>query len=116
LHDVRALRAERDLRGLADALRDPDPDVVRAASRASVLEALGRIGDRRGVGPVLDALDDGRAEARVAALEALGAIGDPRTLDALRRFLERHDLDAEERMLAEDAIVDIERLAGRGRR
>ena len=77
----------------------------------TVLEALGRIGDPRALGPVLDALDDDRAEVRAAAIKALGAIGDPRTLDALRRCLERPGLDAESRLLAEDAIGDIERVA-----
>ncbi|HSD49087.1 MAG TPA: HEAT repeat domain-containing protein [Actinomycetota bacterium] len=78
---------------------------------ATVLEALGRIGDPRALGPVLDALEDDRAGVRAAAIKALGAIGDPRTLDALRRVLERPDLDAESRLLAEDAIGDIEGLA-----
>lgn len=115
--DVRALRAVPDLHGLAEALRDPDPRVARAASRAlarlrdpaavphllsalddpttavAAARLLGRIGDPAAVEPLLPVAGSGPSDIRVAAVEALGAIGDARALGPLATALEDPDRD-----------------------
>jgi HEAT repeat protein len=52
------------IHGLVPLLKDP-------ALNGKVSWALGQIGDRRAVGPVLDALDDESPTKRVAAIHAL---------------------------------------------
>lgn len=88
---AKALGASRDARALealVKALEDPSRDVRWAA-----VEALGELGDRRAVPPILDYLK--RVEAyrwgkRLAAA-ALGAIGDPRAVEPLVALLEDDD-------------------------
>jgi len=79
-------------RALADlaAIRDPStvPGLVAALpvlrTRPAVIEALGRIGDRRAVGPLVTLLGTDRyAHHKAAAVRALGVLGDPMALRAI---------------------------------
>jgi HEAT repeat protein len=67
---------------LAEALRDPDPKVVRAAALS-----LKRLGDDRGSeavhGDLLAQLSEGDQEERAYAARTLGALGDGRATGAL---------------------------------
>ena len=62
-----------------------DDDAPRVRARAA--EALGRIGDPRGVEPLLGLLEHEDASERICALKALGRIGDPRAIPALVAYL-----------------------------
>lgn len=65
-------------------LRDPYPDVQRAAAHT-----LGEIGSRSSVDPILARLKEvPPPEIACDLLEALGEIGDPRAQDALRFWME----------------------------
>jgi HEAT repeat protein len=76
--NVQSLKAQGDVDGLVDALGFEDDHNVRLAAAS----ALGRIGDKRAVKPLIKALDDRRRVKEVAA-QALGEIGDPRAVDSL---------------------------------
>jgi HEAT repeat protein len=68
--DVDALKAQRDVDGLIEALRYPkDANVRRAAA-----DALGDLGDQRAKVPLHGALEDDDPEVRVAAQTALGKL------------------------------------------
>ena len=58
--------------------------------RAAAAAALGKLGDTRAVGPLLDLLRDEDAQVRASAAGALGPLGDPRALPALRE-MQAHD-------------------------
>jgi len=60
---------------LIQALKDKDPVI-----RFGAADALGEIGDRRAVGPLIEALNDIGVRWR-AATDALGKIGDHRAVD-----------------------------------
>ena len=69
----------------------PDIDVhLRAlkseyrGKRWAAATALGRLGDKRAVEPLIEALKDPDSMVRASAANALGLIGDPRALDALK--------------------------------
>lgn len=59
-------------------LEDKDEDV-----RSEAADALGEIGDRRAVGPLVKALKDNDSSVRSRAAYALGKIGDKRAVDFL---------------------------------
>ena len=64
---------------LVDGLADEEEELRRSAARA-----LGRIGDRRAVEPLVARLTEERWDDIVAAvIEALGRLGGPRAVDAL---------------------------------
>ncbi len=72
---------------LIDSLKSP-------SAFYTAIQSLGRIGDRRAVEPLIDALQDKtRPDFRSTAAEALGAIGDPRAVDPLIEILRRQDYD-----------------------
>lgn len=52
-------------------------------------EELGRLGDRRAVEPLIDALGDDDELVRVRAAKALGILGDPRALPPLQKLYRR---------------------------
>lgn len=54
-----------------------------AAARSRAAWALGQLGDRRAVDPLLTALRDERGVLKVAAVEALGELGDDRARERL---------------------------------
>jgi len=111
-----------------DALSDPDPLVVVGAAwylserrvvaavdalaeiarshddvrcREASVAALGAIGDRRGLPPVIDALDD-KPTVRRRATVALAGFDDPRVEPALRRSA--GDRDWQVRQAAEELL------------
>ena len=63
---------------LIKALGDPGDDVRPAAA-----EAIGQLGDRRGVDPLIKALSHGDSCVRPAAAAALAQLGDPRAVEPL---------------------------------
>ena len=64
------------------ALSDDDSDVRRHAA-----EALGKLGDKRAVDPLINALADDDSIVRRDAAEALGLLGDKRAVDPLIKAL-----------------------------
>ena len=82
-----AAREDRGRRGdttgtvvpaLVAALKDPSPEVRRAAA-----QSLGQIGDRRATSGLLGVLGDDDPGVRTQAIEALGELQDPRAIEAL---------------------------------
>jgi HEAT repeat protein len=70
--------------------------------RAAVALALGLLGDRRGVGPLVLALEDSDAEVRTMAANALGQLCDGQALEPL--ILALKDPDREVRAMAAEAL------------
>jgi HEAT repeat protein len=76
-------------------------------TRRRILAALGMIGDKRAVEPLLDfANGKSNFETRAGAVYALGEIGDPAALPALEEIAERSD----EQQLRDVAKVAIRRI------
>lgn len=71
------------------------PEARRDPASAGVIEALGKIGDRRAVTPLLALLTDGEAEQglRIQSTTALLLIGDKRALPALLAMAEKGYLE-----------------------
>ena len=96
------------------ALSDDDFDVRRHAA-----EALGKLGDKRAVDPLINALSDDDFWVRLSAAEALGRLGDTRAVDPLIKMLSddysgvRRDAAEALGLLADKRAVDplIEALA-----
>lgn len=53
-----------------------------------VIDALGKIGDKEAVKPLISALKDKNPSVRIAAAGALGKIGDKRAIEPLKKMLE----------------------------
>jgi len=70
--NVDVMRAEHDVVGLADALRDEDP-----LTRQRAALALGTIRDGRAVDPLIGALGDEVSSVRESAADSLALIGEP---------------------------------------
>ena len=62
------------------------------AVRRAAVEALGKIGSTRAVGLLIDAVKDGNKEVRRAAISALGNIGHKRAIEPLIAALRDKDL------------------------
>jgi len=77
--DVKKVEKEKDVEGLIEALRYEDNYYVRIAAA----KALGEIGDKRAVEPLIGALKDEAAYVEIEAAIALGKIGDIRAADHL---------------------------------
>jgi HEAT repeat protein len=75
---------------------------IDSAVRRAAAEALGDLGDRHTVEPVIAALQDENAEVRQAAAEALGDLGDRRAVEPLIAVLQ--DENAEVRQAAAEAL------------
>jgi HEAT repeat protein len=73
--------------------------------RAAACRALGAIGDRQAVPPLIQALGDWHV--REAACRALGQIGDPQALSHLIQALEDEDKDKYVRWAAREAVEQI---------
>jgi HEAT repeat protein len=71
-----------DVEGAIQLLRGPDVEL-----RQFVAYLLGRVGDRRAIEPLIDALQDDHPGVRGAAANALGAIGDETAVPYLRPLL-----------------------------
>ena len=75
--------------------------------RKKAAEKLGKLGDRRAVPALIQAMrNDPEEDVREEAAEALGKIGDRSALPALR-WAARHDREDDVREEAEDAIEEI---------
>ncbi len=124
--------SERAARGLADQLDDPDPRVRARVARAcgrigarsvvpslmevleteddprvrrETVEAIGVIGDDRGVGPLVDALADPNGDVRRAAVAAIGELGDPSAMEEVVSLLA--DDDEAVRQATAFALIDL---------
>jgi hypothetical protein len=102
-----ASRSPRAYEPLVAALKDDNRDVRWAA-----IEALGELGDRRAVAPLVEYLDKPEAYrwARRLIASALGTIGDPAAVPPLVKLLE--DADPFVRRLAALALVRIGEPSG----
>ncbi len=86
LPNVEALKEQRDIDGLLQALRHDD-DYVRLAA----VHALGALGDPRAVKPVCGLMFDVTIAMQLAAIHALGVLGDPRVIRPLcAALLDKH--------------------------
>ena len=86
LPNVEALKEQRDIDGLLQALRHDD-DYVRLAA----VHALGALGDPRAVEPICALMFDVTIAMQLAAIHALGVLGDPRAIRLLRAaLLDKH--------------------------
>lgn len=84
--NVLELQREEDVDGLIEALDYQDDHNIRLAAAT----ALGKIGDRRAVDPLIAALDD-QGRVKEVVVQALGEIGDPRAADPLITVLDDRD-------------------------
>ncbi len=60
---------------------------VSARVRESAAKALGALGDRRAVAPLIEALTDPDASMRWSAADALGKLGDPQAIEPIKQAL-----------------------------
>jgi len=91
---------------LLSMLSDEDP-----SRRWKAAEGLARLGDPRGLGPLVQLLQDGDWRVRRKAAWALGVLGDPRAVIPLRRAM-LNEMDSVKEMI-EEAMQGIARK-GRG--
>jgi hypothetical protein len=89
---------------LVELLANDDEDI-----RHMAVKALGAIGDRRAVLPLIGALGDPDEYVRSAAAHALGALRDSRARARLAA-LEHHDAYADVRKAAKQALAEIDAL------
>lgn len=104
--DVEKLKIQQNVQGLIKALRYRVKEANDVHIREVAAKALGDIGDKRAVEPLIDALNYQAPVARAAA-EALGQIGDPRAVPPLiDNLLKYKDLDIESIVIALGKIGD----------
>lgn len=123
---------ERAARGLADHLDDPDPRVRARVARAcgrigarsvvpsltevldaaddtrvrrEAVEALGLIGDDRGLDSLVNTLSDPNSDIRRAAVTAIGELGDPSPIEDVVSLLE--DDNEAVRQATAFALIDL---------
>ena len=75
--------------------------------REQVVSALGKIGDSRAVGALLENLDNTDYSLQEEAARALGRIGDQKAIEPLLRMIARRDVYHGGRMAAAEALVRI---------
>ncbi len=77
-----------------------------------LVTALGAIGDRRAVEPLIELTEHGSSHLRRAAAEALGHIGDARAVDALLNLLtdEKQPIAIHDERVCDAAASAIERI------
>jgi HEAT repeat protein len=85
--------------------RERDPQ-----ARAAAAHAIGTLKDRRGLQPLIDALQDDDERVRISAIKALAHLGDRTALPALME-LHENDPHPDGRAAAETAIHDLSRQA-----
>jgi HEAT repeat protein len=95
-------RSEERLRYFLLSMTDENPGV-----RWKAIEALARTRDRRAVGPIIAALEDGDWRVRQKAAWALGFLGDPAAYAPLQRAL--RDGSEGVRDMALEALDEIRR-------
>ena len=95
----------REKRGIAPLTRllqtDPVPGI-----RKKVAQALGEIGDKKAIEPLISALQDKWTVVRRAAIVALGKIGDERAINPLK-YLAKNDPDKQLRKIAQKTLLSI---------
>ncbi|HQE92897.1 MAG TPA: HEAT repeat domain-containing protein [Anaerolineae bacterium] len=88
--NIEKLKSRRDVRALVKLLETHrSPEVRLAAARA-----LGEIGDREGVEPLLRTLDAADGKLRLVVIAALARLGDRRAIEPLIGVLQSGDPDA----------------------
>jgi HEAT repeat protein len=92
-----------DVEGLIKILKDSKDKFARWEAA----EALGEIGDKRAVDPLIEALNDKKPLIRWKAAEALGEIKDKRAVDPLIEALKGEDEDWCVRKTAAEALGKI---------
>jgi HEAT repeat protein len=103
------LGCSKDSRALSPLLRWlDDPRGRNSFVRDAAIAALGRLGDRQAVPPLLAKLDDLDAIARVTAIEVLGRLGDRQAVPPLLT-----KLDDPENFIRRTAIEALGRLGDR---
>lgn len=98
---------------LIAAWRDPDlkGGLFPGAARCYAANALGQLGDKRAVDPLIEALNAPEPMVRASAAWALGQLGDERAIIALERALE--DTDRFGRMSISSALSMLRNQLGR---
>ncbi|MEN6610927.1 MAG: HEAT repeat domain-containing protein [Methanoregulaceae archaeon] len=90
--DAPAGDLDKDVKKIHDLIRtrgDDVPEYIRILKSGGLIErrksaeALGEIGDERGVLPLIDATQDPSSDVRYVAIKALGMLGDRRAVDTL---------------------------------
>lgn len=76
---------EEAVRTLISVVRNQHEDLI-VRGRAALM--LGKLGDARAVGPLIEALDAPGFLTRVHAAQSLGKLGDPRAIEPLLRVVE----------------------------
>ncbi len=94
-------KKQTDIQTHLEALKSDHP-----AKRCAAATALGNLGDKRAVEPLIEALKDSDHMVRAMAAKALGSIGDPRALDALTTAAQM-DRDHFAQLQASQAVVRI---------
>jgi HEAT repeat protein len=103
--DVEKMIEEKNVEGLINVLQnDPDSNVRKKAATA-----LGEIGDKKAIGPLIHALYDDNEEVKIQAATALGAIGDRSTVEPLL-----HARYAAVGSVRQSIVAAIDRLGGEG--
>ena len=85
--NVEKLKEEKDIEGLIDALgyRKESVKVEHAVVRENAADALGEIGSKRAVEPLIKTLQDKAWGVQYTAIEALGNIADPRAIEPIKQ-------------------------------
>ena len=99
--NVKEMEEKSNVEGLIKALSN----TKYADVRWQAANALGKIGDKRAVEPLIDAFADSPEDVRKSAVDALGQIGDERAVNALIAAL--NDKDQDVRKSTVDALGQI---------
>lgn len=91
------------LRALMNAVADSNEDLI---VRGRAAQMLGKLGDKRAVDPLIDALQARGYQTPLYAAEALGRIGDKRAIEPLMAVADSHD-NARTRQTAQDALTRL---------
>lgn len=98
--DIDKLKAKRNTNGLIKALKYKDSNYRRRAA-----SALGDLGDRNAVEPLIQALGDNYLDVRRSVVDSLGEIGDSRAVEPLIRLLNDSDWEVKNRTV--EALGEI---------
>jgi len=82
--NIQKLKQKRNINALVKALTyKKDPNIRKWAA-----DALGELGEKQAVAPLIAALDDQETDVKCSAAAALGKLGDPRAVEPLIKSLE----------------------------
>ena len=105
---IKALGKEHRMRHMQDWETDEEWDWV--PYNAAI--ALGKIGDKRAVEPLIKALEDGDYNGRRGAIKAMGNIGDERAVEPLIKALEEDEEEYVRRFTVRNAAKEALRKLG----